>query len=344
MTAKNKLHEKQTGDVMTAQRTTARTARRTARRVSCAAAVTAAAGLAALTLGGAFASTAASAAVQTNCAARPSACGYPDATNTGVPAGTTLKTVPGQVTSGTGWSYSTATGTLTVSGNGATLTGLKITGNVNITASNVTLNNDTVVSDGGTFGISLRHTANVTIQNSNVGGANATTGRVNYAVDDIYGDSTGLVVKNDNITNWRVGVNAEAGLITANYIHSPGFQAGDHTDGIYDSEGTSQLTISNNTILNSLNQACAIMLQSAAGVPVSNLAVTGNFLAGGGYTIYAGGAQNDSTNIVITGNRFGQQYFTTSGQYGPDAQYQASGAGNTWSGNIWDTTGTTVAH
>jgi hypothetical protein len=328
---------------MTAPSTTARTARRTARRVSCAAAVTAGtAGLLALSLSGAF-TTAASAAIPTNCAATPSACGYPDATTTGVPAGTTLTAVPAQATTGPGWTYNTSDATLTVTGNGTTLSGLSVTGSVNITASNVTLTNDQVVSDDATFGISLRHTANVTIQNSSVGGANATTGRVNYAVDDIYGDSTGLTVKNDNITNWRVGINAEAGLITGNYIHSPGFQAGDHTDGIYDSEGTSQLTISNNTILNSLNQACAIMLQSAAGIPVSNLAITGNLLAGGGYTIYAGGAQNDSTNIAITGNRFGQQYFTTSGQYGPDAQYQPAGTGNTWSGNIWDTTGTTVS-
>ena len=49
-------------------------------------------------------------AAVTNCAPDPSACGFPDRTNTGVPAGTTLKTVgtgPGQVSSGTGWKFST---------------------------------------------------------------------------------------------------------------------------------------------------------------------------------------------------------------------------------------------
>ena len=49
------------------------------------------------------------AATLTNCAATPSKCGYPDATNTGVPAGTTLKSVPAQVSSGPGWYYNTAT-------------------------------------------------------------------------------------------------------------------------------------------------------------------------------------------------------------------------------------------
>src|SRR5665647_3483047 len=42
-----------------------------------------------------------------NCAARPSACGYPDATNTGPAAGTMFTKVPSQLTSGPGWAWST---------------------------------------------------------------------------------------------------------------------------------------------------------------------------------------------------------------------------------------------
>src|SRR2546423_12808670 len=66
----------------------------------------------------------ADAAVATNCAAKPSSCGYPDATNTGVPAGTTLKAVPSQVTSGPGWSYNASTSTVTVTAKGTVLSGL----------------------------------------------------------------------------------------------------------------------------------------------------------------------------------------------------------------------------
>jgi hypothetical protein len=316
------------------------TATRAARRAAAAALTTAAATALALSLGATAAP--AGASVQLNCAAVPSACGYPDATTAGVPAGTTLKAVPGQVTSGPGWSYSAATGTTTVTGTGAVLNGLSITGNLDVKATGVTISNDKIITDG-TYGVSLRHASGTTITHSDVGGQNATTGRVNYAIDDIYGDSTGLVIKNSDISNWRIGINADAGQITGDYIHDPGFISGDHTDGIYDPEGTTQLTISGNTILNSLGQTCAIMLQSAAGVHVSNMIVTGNLLGGGGYVMYLGGAQNDSTNIKITNNRFSQQYFALSGQYGPDAQYQATGAGNTWTGNIRDTTGTTVS-
>jgi hypothetical protein len=282
------------------------------------------------------------AGVSLNCAAKPSACGYPDATNTGVPAGTTLKTVPGDVSSGPGWSYSAATGTTTVTGKGAVLNGLSMTGNLDVKATGVTISNDKVITDG-TYGISLRHASGVTISNSDISGQNATSGRVNYAIDDIYGDSTGLVIKNSDISDWRVGFNGDAGQLTGNYIHDPGFISGDHTDGIYDPEGTTQLTLSDNTILNSLGQTCAIIVQTATGVPVSNLTVTGNFLGGGGYAIYAGGAQNDSTNMKFSNNRFSQQYFAKSGQFGPVAQYQAAGSGNTWTGNIWDTTGATVS-
>ena len=105
-------------------------ARRAGRRLTAAAA--AVAGTAALALavsavaGTAAASASAKApAQQLNCAAAPSACGYPDATNTGVPAGTALLTVPGQVSSGPGWHYDPR-GWVEVTGNGATLTGLDV--------------------------------------------------------------------------------------------------------------------------------------------------------------------------------------------------------------------------
>ena len=47
--------------------------------------------------------------------------GYPNSSNTGVPTGLALKNVPGQVTSGPGWSYSD--GTVNVTGAGAVFSG-----------------------------------------------------------------------------------------------------------------------------------------------------------------------------------------------------------------------------
>jgi len=77
---------------------------------------------------------------------------------------------------------------------------------------------------------------------------------------------------------------------------------------------------------------------------VANKTIKNNLLAGGSYTIYAGAASGSPTsNIVITGNRFAQNYFAKSGQYGPVAYFDPKGTGNTWTGNVWDTTAQAVS-
>jgi hypothetical protein len=305
-------------------------------------------GIAALAAAGALAGGAgrADAAVLTNCAPTPGTCNYPTAATTGVPAGTTLKQVPSQVTSGPGWTWNATTNTAVVSTDGTVLSGLSISGTLQVNADNVTVKNVKVTS-GGNFGISLTHTAGVTISNSTVSGLNTTTGRVGYAIDDVYGDSTGMTLKANNISNFRTAVQISTGLADGNYIYEPGFLAGDHTNGFYVGGGTQPLTIQNNTIFDPLSQTDAINLDAPApgpGAPVANKTIKNNLLAGGSYTIYAGAAGGSPTsNIVITGNRFGQNYFPKSGQYGPVAYFDRAGTGNTWSGNIWDTTGQAVS-
>ena len=43
---------------------------------------------------------------------------------------------------------------------------------------------------------------------------------------------------------------------------------------------------------------------------MANKTVENNFLAGGGYSVYGGTSPaNPTSNIVIEGNRFGQQYY-----------------------------------
>jgi hypothetical protein len=289
----------------------------------------------------------AAAGVPLNCAAAPSKCGYPDATNTGFAAyskaGVPLRAVPGQVSSGPGWHYDSR-GWVEVTGNGAVLSYLSIPYNVDITASNVTLNHDSITTSG-TFGVSLRHTAGVTVENSTIRGTDATSGRVNAAVSDVYGDSTAMTVKADNISDFRIAVNmGNGGLALGNYIHDPGYISGDHTDGIMAGGSTAPTTIKDNTVFISLDQTDAITIDaSGPGQQVANQTVEGNFLAGGDYALYAGAGNNAATsNIHIENNRFAQQYFTHSGQFGADAYYNNTDPGNVWTGNIWDTTGQPV--
>jgi hypothetical protein len=265
------------------------------------------------------------------------ASGFPDAATTGVLAGMTLKKVPGQVSRGPGWHYDPR-GWVEVDGNGAVLSGLYIPYNLNITASHVTIKDVRVVASGpNSFGISLRHTSGVTIENSAISGVNATTGRVADAIDDIYGNSTGTVIKDNNISDWRTAVQVSSGLVTGNYIHDPGYRAGDHVNGIYDTGSTQALTISGNTIFNNMSQTDAITLEpSRPGRAVANKTIENNLLAGGGYAVYGGSTKNNSTShIVIKNNRFSRLYYRQGGKYGPVAYFNADGRGNVWAGNIW---------
>ncbi len=271
-------------------------------------------------------------------------CGYPDATSTGVPAGTTLTAVPAQATSGTGWTWNAATQCAEVTVPGVTVTGLDITGCLDVTASNVTVTKDEVTSDGGNFAVSLRHTTGVTIENSALGGADTAAGRVSEAIDDVYGDSAGMIITGNNIADFKTAIQVTTGQITGNYIHSPGFVAGDHTNGILDIGTTQPLTITRNTILNSLGQTDAISLDATgSGQTISDKTITGNLIGGGSYAIYGGTTNgNTITDITITGNDFSQATYPKSGQYGPVAYFTTAGTGNTWTNNTWDTTGATV--
>lgn len=80
------------------------------------------------------------------------------------------------------------------------------------------------------------------------------------------------------------------------------------------------------------------------GTVISNRIITDNLLAGGTYPIYGGFAFGNSTShIVISDNHFSRIFFSTSGQYGTDADYNDSDPGNVWSGNVWDDTGQSVS-
>jgi len=254
-----------------------------------------------------------------------------------------LKTVgpgKGQVSSGPGWQFDSR-GWVEVTGNGAVLSGLSIPYNLDINgASNVTVK-DVKVETGGqsSFGVSLRHTSNVTIENSTIEGDNTGAGRLMDGVVDIYADSTGTSVLNNNIMRTSNGVQIYAGLIQGNYIHNTGYIAGDHINGITTNGGTAPLTIQHNTILVHRDQTDAVSLFQDFGVE-ANKTIENNLLAGGSYTIYGGDGQYGATSgIVITGNRISTIYYPSGGTYGPVTAFTSAGPGNLWSGNVWDNTG-----
>ena len=273
--------------------------------------------------------------------------GFPTTSNSGIPAGTALKNVPGQVSSGPGWAWNKADGYLQVTGNGANLTGLRLSGTVNVSASNVTLKDLSITvggdsSAGDSYGVTLDHTANVTIEDSNIQGTNTTTGRMGEGIKDVYTDSTGTQVLNNNIQKTDTAIQLYQGVIKGNYIHNLGLIDGDHVNGITTNGDTKPLDIENNTILNKFGQTDAIGLFQDSGI-VANVTINNNYLAGGGYTIYGGdGSIGQSSNIKVTNNQISTMYFPNGGQWGPVAYFDDKGPGNTWTSNTWAGSGKTI--
>jgi hypothetical protein len=264
--------------------------------------------------------------------------GFPSQSDTGVPPGTPLQKVPGQISSGPGWYYDRR-GWVEVRGRGAVLSGLYIPCNLNVAASDVTISHDWVVNGGrSAIVISLRHARNVTIEDSTVSGRDAGRGRAMAGIKDVYADSTGTTLLRDDISMAATGVQLESGLVKDSYIHDPGFMAGDHVNGIMSNGGSLRpLTIDHNTILIDRGQTDAIGLFEDFGIQ-ANRVITRNLLAGGGYAIYAGQNRGGppTRNIVITDNQVSNAYYANGGYYGYLTDFNRRGRDNIFSGNTWN--------
>jgi hypothetical protein len=304
----------------------------------------------------------AQASVPTNCVPNIGACGYPDAETSGVPGTVVLQEVPDQVSSGPGWHFDSR-GFVQVTGSGANLTGLLIPYNVNIAASNVTLQDDLITHGiitaaslkGGTpavpspdpsigNAITLRHTSNVTIEDTTISGLEIKSTTLAGGIIDLFGDSTGLKISDDNIADTSVAVNANGGMISGNYIHSemPG-ASGNHIAGIKSNDGSSGMTIEDNTILVGTSTSYAIGLFPTSGAQANRL-IDNNILAGGNYVLYGGFNSGGlhTSNIRVTNNRFSRFFQPNGGVFGPVAHWDPAGADNVWSGNFWDNTLATI--
>ena len=125
------------------------------------------------------------------------------------------------------------------------------------------------------------------------------------------------------------------GLIQGNYIHGLTQCGSEHNDGIGVNSGSTSLVIDHNTVLDPLDQTCAICLFSDFG-QVRNVTIENNLLAGGDYALYGGLSGNEGASstpgVRITGNVFSTVYYRGGGTFGPVAHVWA---GDVWSGNTW---------
>lgn len=254
----------------------------------------------------------------------PGPAGWPNANNTGVPAGHALR----------------ASGPVRVTKAGTVIDGLDVRGDISVEANNVTIKNTRVIAVGTWAIIQRSGASGLTVQDSDMHGNG--TDQMQFAILNQGGNIT--IARND-ISVISDGISTSVGLIVDNYLHDPKLFPGDHLDMIQSDEGPGgggSLTIRHNTMINTYEQTSALALFQDFGVQHDAL-IENNLMAGGGYALYAGaGAKGKSYNIKIINNVFSRTVFKNGGYWGPAAYWDAGGSGNVWQSNVWQDTGQAI--
>jgi len=279
----------------------------------------------------------------TSCFAQPSACCYPDKTNTGVPSGTTLTPLSGLVeiedgsvtVGGNAVSSAPWLGTTQVDGESyLTLTAISLEGGMYITQDHVRIvdsqlrggdiaDQTSCASGGppalGSSLVTLSPTAtHFRIEDSTLEGDSAGCDTSDPQDQDsgctAGTTKTGTGISNDaDDTSQAIRVQAfwldspwhGPGTVTDSYFLDDAFIFCEHYEPIYVSDAT--LVVKHSTLLNIHDQTAAVFVDTQnGGAGDSHLTITDSLLAGGGYTLYpAGNSKSVGTGTMdIERNRF----------------------------------------
>jgi hypothetical protein len=245
------------------------------------------------------------------CFFAPASCGFPDGSDTGVPAGTVLK----------------PRGSFTISTRGAVVSGLDVTGTVTIAASDVTLMDSRIMPSAGATGIAVRYSgvSGVVIEHVEIDGADHSPSAVGIT-------GSGFIVEAANIHGTADAIDVGSNdVVRDSWIHDLFVVPGDHTDGVQ-SSGGANVVISHNTINAEGSHVNSAVILGADLGPLINSVVIGNLLAGGGFTVYAGTNGTYSSGVItIADNRF-----VKDDNYGPCSFKPSPGATISATGNVWD--------
>ena len=237
------------------------------------------------------------------------ATGYPNASNTGVPAGEKL----------------TPSGGLRVTTAGAVLEGLDISGSVEIAAANVTIRNSKI-HGGGEFGVRVQ------------------SGNVKIVDSELYGFSEAAIVF-DNWSAERVDIHSVGSdgvkfgdntTLRDSFLHGFTPTPGAHADGGQLQNGVTNVTITHNTIVGASNAALFMAPDLGPSRP-GPVVIDGNLLDGGNYTVYivdGSDGKYHQKGYSVTNNRFRR-----GARYGPLSVNEPGSSFTAWSGNVWDDTG-----
>jgi hypothetical protein len=266
---------------------------------------------------------------QEDCISKPSACGYPDTTNTGVPAGTALTPSSNEVT---------------VTKAGTTISGIALTSSIAVDADNTTIKDSEITVDGtqtcggscGGRGIWIAPGVTGTIVEHVTchGGAASGDDVTQYCIANNNSSTQVSYLYAYNCTECFTG----PGTLSDSFLDVTGTIQGEHYEDIYYGGGAGPLIVNHNTMLNPQGQT-AVVFASVDFGDLPQLTITDNLMAGGGYVIYGGGSGSGGSvtgPITVTGNRFSRIYYPDGGYYGLAGDFVDGHT--TWSENIWDET------
>jgi len=231
-------------------------------------------------------------------------CGFPDATNTGVPPGTQL----------------TPSGSITVTQDGAVVQNLDINGNITVLANNVTIKNTRITSgdyypiryfDDNNTGLLVEDTEIIGTNSDVTAGMSFSSFKLLRV--NIHGAADGVKVEDDTD-------------VEDSYIHDLAIGEDTHNDGLQ-STGGSNITINHNSIILSADVSSCMQFGNENG-DSSNVTISNNLFDGGGYCVRIYG---NGTNNKVLNNHFGHDE-----AYGV---YDITDPGVTVTGNVWDDSG-----
>jgi hypothetical protein len=245
---------------------------------------------------------------------------------------------------------------------GAVIKGLNVSGSITVRANNVTIQNTKITASGtGGAAVSAGRVSGLTIKNSEISGGNVFDGRATLS---------GVYMHNcDECAQYATS-------IKDSYLIANQSNAGSHYEPVYGDTDT--LDVEHSVLLNPHSQTAAVFMDTTGGGACSNhLTINDSLLAGGGYTLYpCGNASSAGSSVItITNNRFARcttspvvhnnagggnfcsgvgspngdvvtkpdstGYFPNGGGYGLDASVFCGQT--TWSNNVWDDDGRSVA-
>ena len=256
--------------------------------------------------------------------------GWPDASNTGVPAGKAL----------------TPSGGFTVTQAGTVVDGLDINGCLVIRANNVTVQNTRVRQNGLCWGGAI-----------DVGYDNSGIVVRDVEIDGKQQNSRAQLIGNSGYTCIRCNLH-DGGqgfhmnnnvTIVDSYVHNLYNSDTAHNDGAL-SNGGAHMVLRHNNITCELQNSplpgggctgALVLLGDFA--PIQDVLAENNLFNGGAFALYAGSLPEKpyahADNVRFVGNKFGRRLFANSGMFGPVTGFETSGAGNQFSGNTWAETG-----